>query len=818
MNAPNLFTAEQMFRDFLASNGHPLDGDINFDTNKFHYFPCPQGDKTDARYKFYSNDIPSGYFKCWHCGVEDDFCSKQKKDVLPQDWQAHLARLAETKAHEELATKAQYIERAELAKAVFSTAIEVDATENDYLIEKRVQNYGLRVVNDKNRYTEEAKCYQGTLLVPCYNENNDFVSFERIYFDKQKHKFQKKPLAGAQRSGVFYLLGEVTAETGTILMAEGYSSAATVYEALGHPTVITFNCGNIVSVAKILREKHPKTQLLITADNDCWQDNPQLRHSGEKAAIKACAEVNNTSYVLPDFSVLGMPKGKLAKLESPPTDFNDLFTLLMDKGAPKEDALNEIARQIASKPIPHTEVLGELLSKIGSIDFRKHTALNEDEKLKNNHYQIIVVDYLLETAKANHWGICKNLDFIYLFNGAYWNLLDEDELKLFLGDIAEKMGVDRFKARYFNFRDHLYKQFLTVAHLPKPEKRQENICINLQNGTFEFSQNDFRLREFDRGDFLTYQLPFEYCPEAPAPLFHQYLDQVLPEKELQHILAEYLGYIFIQPSTLKLEKTLLLYGTGANGKSVFYEIVRHLLGETNTSEYSLQSLTDDTGYYRAMIANKLVNYASEINGKLEASIFKQLVSGEPVEARLPYGKPFTITQYAKLIFNCNELPRDVEQSNAYFRRFLIVPFEVTISEHNQDKQLAQKIISKELSGVFNWVLQGLRRLLKQKNFTECETIKRIRAQYELDSDSVKTFLNENDYQASSDNEYLLLGVLYEEYRKFCVDDGFKALNKTNFRKRLETSKYQVERKNFGIVVFLNKRKKEESSVEYKPWR
>ena len=154
---------------------------------------------------------------------------------------------------------------------------------------------------------------------------------------------------------------------------------------------------------------------------------------------------------------------------------------------------------------------------------------------------------------------------------------------------------------------------------------------------------------------------------------------------------------------------MLLYGTGANGKSVFFEVVNALLGSNNVSSYSLQSLTNENGYYRAMIANKLVNYASEINGKLETAIFKQLVSGEPVEARLPYGEPMTITNYAKLIFNCNELPKDVEQSNAYFRRFLIIPFDTTIPEQQQDKELSKKIISSELSGVFNWVLQGLNR-------------------------------------------------------------------------------------------------------------
>ena len=75
---------------------------------------------------------------------------------------------------------------------------------------------------------------------------------------------------------------------------------------------------------------------------------------------------------------------------------------------------------------------------------------------------------------------------------------------------------------------------------------------------------------------------------------------------------------------------------------------------------------------------------------MEAAIFKQMVSGEPVEARLPYGQPFILRQYAKLIFNRNELPKDVEHSNAYYRRFLIIPFDVTIPEHEQDKTYTSK--------------------------------------------------------------------------------------------------------------------------------
>jgi P4 family phage/plasmid primase-like protien len=794
----NLSAAEQMFRDFLASNGHPIDGEINHNANKFHYLKCPQGSANDARYKFYSDGIASGYLKCWHCNIEDDFCSRNQHEVTPEEWNAHLKRLAVSKQQEAVETQKKHAEVAALAKAVYSNADEVAASEHDYLRSKQVKNYGLRVLTKEDENTKKAECYKGTLLVPCYNAD-ELVNLERIYFDKKENKYQKRPLTSGQRSGAYYLIGEVSEQQEIFLLAEGVSTGATVYEAMGFPTAITFNCGNIINVVKILSKKYPQAQIVIATDDDRWKDDPKLRNSGLKSANKACASVNNAVSILPDFSVLGLPDEKLAELK--PTDFNDLFVHLMKKGLNRNAALEIIRQQLTFQPTPHAEILAQLITRITPIDFRKLAELTEAEKLHNKHFQIIAIEQVLELAKANNWGICKNYEFIYLFNGEYWSLVDEEELKTFLGSAAEAMGVDKFSARYFNFRDQLYKQFMALANLPKPEQPKNVVHINLKNGTFEITPDGMCLKPFNRSDFITYQLPFEHCPKATAPLFTAYLNRVLPEKELQHILAEYLGYVFIHPSTLKLEKTLLLYGTGANGKSVFYEIVRSLLGDQNTSEYSLQSLTNENGYFRAMIANKLVNYASEINGKLEASIFKQLVSGEPVEARLPYGKPFTLKQYAKLIFNCNELPKDVEQTEAYFRRFLIIPFKVTIPEAEQDRQLAQKIISTELSGVFNWVLQGLKRLLEKKHFTECVTVNLAREQYEKESDSVKLFVEEYGYKPNI-TRYTTISILYSQYRTFCIDDGFKPVNKTNFIKRLESSRIVVERKNVGKVAFL----------------
>jgi putative DNA primase/helicase len=156
-----------------------------------------------------------------------------------------------------------------------------------------------------------------------------------------------------------------------------------------------------------------------------------------------------------------------------------------------------------------------------------------------------------------------------------------------------------------------------------------------------------------------------------------------------------------------------------------------------------------------------------------------------------------------MIFNCNELPKDVEHSEAYFRRLLIIPFNITIPENEQDKQLAQKIIDTELSGVFNWVLEGLSRLLKQKKFTASETVCQERIQYEKESDSVRLFLDEMNY-APSHAHWIQLKNLYAEYRDFCIESGYKPVNSLNFRKRLKNANIVTERKNLGNVAFLGK--------------
>jgi putative DNA primase/helicase len=246
-----------------------------------------------------------------------------------------------------------------------------------------------------------------------------------------------------------------------------------------------------------------------------------------------------------------------------------------------------------------------------------------------------------------------------------------------------------------------------------------------------------------------------------------------------------------------------LYGNGSNGKSVFYDVFTALIGIDNISNYSLEQLTEDKGFYRSMIKDKLVNYGSEISSKMDVNILKQLVSGESVGACYKYGQPFNMNDYGKLFFNCNLLPKNSEQSHGFYRRFLIIPFEKTIEKKDEISGLAQMIIDQEISGVFMWMLEGLTRLLQNGKFTESEKINNAVTQFNTDSDSVKSFIDDGEYQKSV-STYIELKSLFSEYRTYCLDNGLHAVSSKTLSQRLVNYGYKKERKNIGYVFFMER--------------
>lgn len=424
-------------------------------------------------------------------------------------------------------------------------------------------------------------------------------------------------------------------------------------------------------------------------------------------------------------------------------------------------------------------------------------------KLKGRERTVVVVERIKQELENSEIYVSQVLSKnLMVYKDGYWQLIDEQEFKLFLADAMITLGYGFEEATHYITKDELLTQFKDGCPLLKaPESG--SILINVKNGTIIISDDSVELRDFHKEDYLTYQLPFDYDPKSECRKFQEFLDQVLPEKESQMILAEFFGSAFIDNKKLKLEKALLLYGTGSNGKSVIFEIIRNLFGYENFSAYSLESITDNTGYTRAKLDGKLLNYASEISGDVNAGKFKQLVSGESIEVRLPYKEPYTMDKIPKLVFNINSFPKNIEKTDAFFRRLITIPFLNRIPDDMQDKALADKISRSELSGILNWVLLGMKRLKSQQSFTDSANVKKLLGDFTLESDSVASFLFESNF-APSDSDKILLKGLFDQFDNYCKSNGFKRPSIQTFSGRLRHLGYLLEKERKGVVVFIKK--------------
>lgn len=460
------------------------------------------------------------------------------------------------------------------------------------------------------------------------------------------------------------------------------------------------------------------------------------------------------------------------------------------------------------KPLGVLDVFSALVEHFKKVDFTLLIGKSDEESIREYEYHSAITKAVIATAEKEGYRFAKvkDSDLVYLFNSRYWEQVSEDYLNNFLKECAERMGIAELKAMCPRFRNSLHETFVKNIILFPDLPESESIKINLLSGTFEINarKNETQFQPFSPDDYLTYQLPFDYAPDATCPIWQKHLDKVLPDKSAQLVLAEFIASAFIPVTVLKLEKMLMLYGQGANGKSVIYNVITALFSERNVSQCSISELTQSTGYYRVMIKDKLLNYSSELGAEFESAIFKQMVSGEEITARSPHEKPITFRCKTKFIVNANIFPRIKEHTDALFRRFIIIPFDVQIPESEQIKDLDTQIISSELSGVFNWVLEGLHRLLNQKGFTDCTASKKMLEKFRKDSDTVLLFLDDNHY-VKSDKEFVALkDGIFTDYMNYCNQVGIRHPSGLHrFSERLRNLGFIIKRRNKSNVVYIS---------------
>lgn len=325
---------------------------------------------------------------------------------------------------------------------------------------------------------------------------------------------------------------------------------------------------------------------------------------------------------------------------------------------------------------------------------------------------------------------------LYRFNGRIYEPIGKFEYNSSLYKVLSLFGVPPVTARQMpNF---------TVPFLWDRKLEPDDALIAFSNGVYDLNRR--RMQYFDPALSCTYQVPYAYEKEAACPLWHGFLNFVLPDEIDRKRLQEFIGMTYIDRRKMRIEKALVLIGEGANGKSVVFNVVRALVGDKYVASLSPNQLRDDR--HLMNLIGKRLNYCSEVRASdTMTSALKALISAEPVAGWGLY-KGVSYVICPPIIFTMNRYPNIDDRSQGFFRRMLPLRFGVTIPPIMQNKQLADTIIQRELSGIFNWAMEGRDRLIAQRGeFSRSDAHDRELERMEAESSPILQYMLDNGYKA-----------------------------------------------------------------------
>lgn len=323
----------EQFRMAMAEAGLRYDGPILADTDKVQRFTV-DGDRKKSLngwYVLYSDGVPAGEFGCWKRNVSATWCAKRGSDMTQAEREAANKRIDDARERRRQYELARQAEAAESAAITWEAA--EPATDHPYLQRKHVQSYGLRVGRWTRVDQETGEIWMAVdnaLLVPV-RDGKKLVSLQAIFPNSDNALGRDKDfLPGGKKRGCFYAIGKpANSNEPTVVICEGYATAASIHEATGHPVVMAFDAGNLVPVAERIRANYPKGKIIIAADNDRWTtspiDNPGVHYA--RLAAQSCGG----HVVVPEFK----------DINTKPTDFNDLHAL---------EGMDAVRMQIEPKP------------------------------------------------------------------------------------------------------------------------------------------------------------------------------------------------------------------------------------------------------------------------------------------------------------------------------------------------------------------------------------------------------------------------------------------------------------------------------------
>lgn len=297
--------------------------------------------------------------------------------------------------------------------------------------------------------------------------------------------------------------------------------------------------------------------------------------------------------------------------------------------------------------------------------------------------------------------------------------------------MTEFLGADFSRGLRDNLHDYIAGQLRLEGRF-LPERMGEPL-VNLRNGMLNLVTGE--IGPWDPSHLSTVQLPVEWHPDATAPRYERWLEEVIPDQidDLEESAAT-----MLDPSRTP-SKAVFLFGPSRSGKSTFLRIMRAIAGPENTSAVTLHQLAENR-FAAANVYGKILNSAADLSARHveDLSIFKMLTGEDVIHADRKHGRQFAFVNQALFAFSANELPTVGESSRAYIER--IKPFHFPHSFAGREDPKREDEIMEELPGILVRWVKAHQRWRERGGYLATAT--NVRDDFERRSDRVRQFVSE----------------------------------------------------------------------------
>jgi len=398
------------------------------------------------------------------------------------------------------------------------------------------------------------------------------------------------------------------------------------------------------------------------------------------------------------------------------------------------------------------------------------------------------------------------------WNGSHWQFDTTNKIFEYVDKMVTELYHKASETRKGDYRDSL----VNLARGLEGMKRQNSLVaktktmqgiavsadmldadpwlFNVANGTLDLTGGEVVFREHRQEDYLTRAAPVSYDAAAKCPCWEKFLGEIFAgDAEIIQFMQRAVGYSLT--GDISEQCLFFAYGTGANGKSVFFNAIELLLGEffyRAPAEMILQHKNVPIPADVANLKGKRFVITSELeeNRRLAEARVKSLTGGDPIEARKLYGDWFVFQPTHKLWMYGNHKPIIVGSDEGIWRRVKVIPFTVTIPEENR-RPMREMLdeFREELSGILNWALEGYRRY-REAGFTVPAAMKTAGSEYRSEMDILGQFILEcaviNRNIESNGKQ------VWQAYRGWCDERGEHALAGTRFYQKLRERGFEVK--------------------------